>query len=94
MECREEPIPESQYYSHANSLVGENRANDVGALQTGEDIRYWSDFSRVYCLPRTIQAIPDIGGWENTDGDWQSGQEQFSRYNEVWSLIFSPDGLI
>lgn len=48
-----------------------------------EEIRYWSDFNRVYYVPRTVQKIPDVADWENTEGDWNLGQETFERYNEA-----------
>jgi len=47
------------------------------------DIRYWSDFNRVYYLPRSIHKLPDLADWETEDGDWQGGKETFSRYNSV-----------
>lgn len=47
------------------------------------DIRYWSDFNRVYYLPRSIHKLPDLADWETADGDWQGGKETFSRYNSV-----------
>jgi hypothetical protein len=49
-------------------------------------IRYWSDFSRVYYAPRTVQKLPDTGDWEDLDGNWQVGQETFVRYNEASML--------
>jgi hypothetical protein len=45
------------------------------------NIRYWSDYSRVYLDQKSIQAIPDA--MENTETGWSTGQELFRRYNEV-----------
>lgn len=86
MEYRQDRIPESQYYSHIGSPLDQkwsDRPGDADVPQTGEDIRYWSDFSRVYYLPRTIQTIPDHGHRASTEGDWNMGQDEFFRYNEV-----------
>lgn len=48
-----------------------------------QNIRYWSDFSRVYYLPRSLQQLPDPLPWEETCVDWRKGQDIFNRYNEV-----------
>ncbi|KAG6864460.1 hypothetical protein C0991_009322 [Blastosporella zonata] len=63
------------------------RAEDVQLTQ--EDIRYWSDFNRVYYVPRTVQKIPDPAEWENISGDWNQSHIAFSRYDEVGSLVSS-----
>lgn len=51
--------------------------------QDAGDIRYWSDFDRVYYLPRSLQKLPDPPEWESTDRGWILGHELFTRYNEV-----------
>jgi len=52
-------------------------------IQGAGDIRYWSDFNRVYYLPRSLQKLPDPPEWESTDPGWIQGQEMFARHNEV-----------
>lgn len=52
-------------------------AQDVG------DIRYWSDYNRVYYIPRTIQKLPDPAEWESANYDWLQGQESFTKYDQV-----------
>jgi hypothetical protein len=47
------------------------------------DIRYWSDFTRIYYLPRSLQKLPDPPEWESTDLGWIQGHEMFTRHNEV-----------
>ena len=47
------------------------------------DVRYWSDFGRVYYLPRSLHKLPDSPEWESTDPGWVQGQEMFTRHNEV-----------
>lgn len=48
-----------------------------------QNIRYWSDYSHVYYLPRSIQRVPNVLHWENPGEDWKQSQNQFHRYNEV-----------
>lgn len=73
-EYRQAPIKKSGYHA---SLEDQDEGNPT------EDIRYWSDFNRVYYVPRTVQKIPDAPDWESTDIDWNTGQDLFSHYNEV-----------
>lgn len=87
MEYRQDPIQKSTYHSSLDESGDRNEdkaAEDANNLQTGtEGVRYWSDFNRVYYVPRTVQKIPDTSEWESSDVDWNTGQELFSRYNEV-----------
>jgi hypothetical protein len=53
------------------------------------DVRYWSDYSRVHYLPRSINKLPDLADWEAADdggGDWRGGKDAFLRYDSVSSL--------
>ncbi|KAA1470407.1 tubulin nucleotide-binding domain-like protein [Dentipellis sp. KUC8613] len=96
---RRDPIPKSTYQSHLNEEVAEDpaalrkaqdeKAEHVPALRATQ-VRYWSDYNRVYYAPRTIQALPDALTWENLDSDWQSGRELFQRYNAETSLMEEP----
>jgi hypothetical protein len=52
-------------------------------LRKESQIRSWPDFTRVYYTPRTVQKLPDAAEYENIEGDWQRGQEEFSRYNQA-----------
>ncbi|KAH9042722.1 tubulin nucleotide-binding domain-like protein [Lactarius pseudohatsudake] len=45
------------------------------------DVRYWSDYDRVYHLPRSIHKLPDLADWEAAEGDWRAGKEAFLRYD-------------
>ena len=47
------------------------------------DVRYWSDYDRVYHLPRSIHKLPDLADWEAAEGDWSAGKESFLRYDLV-----------
>lgn len=59
-------------------------AQDIG------EIRYWSDYNRVYYTPRTIQKLPDPAEWELGNYDWLQGQESFTKYDEVSRILFYP----
>ncbi|KAK2463884.1 hypothetical protein APHAL10511_004056 [Amanita phalloides] len=56
-------------------------------LQDSHEIRYWSDFSRVYYSPKSIQPVPNPMCGEQERDDWVGGSELFSRYNEDTSLM-------
>lgn len=56
-------------------------------INGGGDIRYWSDFGRLYYLPRSLQQVPDPPEWESTDPGWIQGHETFMRHNEVNMIV-------
>jgi hypothetical protein len=47
-----------------------------------QDIKYWSDFNRVYYSQRNLQTLSEDVG-RQYDGSWLSGQEMFQRYDEA-----------
>ncbi|KAH8996757.1 tubulin nucleotide-binding domain-like protein [Lactarius akahatsu] len=51
------------------------------------DVRYWSDYDRVYHLPRSIHKLPDLADWEAAEGDWRAGKEAFLRYDLDHSVM-------
>lgn len=60
--------------------------DEEGNLEyTDPNIRYWSDYSRVFLDRKSIQAIPDA--LESTEAGWSVGQELFRRYNEDAELM-------
>jgi len=90
IEYRQEKIAKSRY----QILLDESDELETAPRQitttSAEDqnqgigeIRYWSDFSRLYYLPKSLQRIPDPADWETTNPNWTEGQEFFARYNEV-----------
>ncbi|KAG2143689.1 Misato segment II tubulin-like domain-containing protein [Suillus clintonianus] len=77
----QDPIPQSEYHAR---LEGE--MDEEGNLEyTDPNIRYWSDYSRVFLDRKSIQAIPDA--LESTEAGWSVGQELFRRYNEDAELM-------
>ncbi|KAI0061973.1 tubulin nucleotide-binding domain-like protein [Artomyces pyxidatus] len=94
-EIRQDPIPESTYQSRLDEEIEEDSADNqkvsetptvVPALHSSE-IRYWSDYNRVYYLPRSVHKLPDIADWEIAEGRWQTGKEVFNRYDVDNSLM-------
>lgn len=75
----QDPIPQSEYHAR---LEGELEEGDLE--RTDPNIRYWSDYSRVFFDRKSIQAIPDA--LESIEAGWSVGQDLFQRYNEVYSL--------
>ncbi|KAF5362647.1 hypothetical protein D9758_009615 [Tetrapyrgos nigripes] len=54
-----------------------------------KDVRYWSDFNRVFYHPRSLCMLPDLPDWQDPEGDWTHGVETFSRYNQETDLMES-----
>ncbi|KAI0254449.1 hypothetical protein BJV78DRAFT_1184394, partial [Lactifluus subvellereus] len=86
-EIRQDRIPDIDYQTRLDEEIDEDPAEAppdheslVPPLRTS-DVRYWSDYNRVYYLPRSIHKLPDLADWEAEDGDWQGGKETFFRYN-------------
>lgn len=76
----QERIPRSEYHSRLD-LEGDNEQAEPIDMK----IRYWTDFSRVYFDPKSIQAVPDAS--ELAEGDWNASRETFSRYDDVSTLL-------
>lgn len=91
VECRQDLIPKSAYQSHieTGSTLSEESPQDSGShlIQGAGDIRYWSDFDRVYYLPRSLQKLPDPPEWKSTNLGWNEGHEMFTRHNEVYMNV-------
>lgn len=76
----QERIPRSEYHSRLDLEGGSDAAEPIATK-----IRYWSDFSRVFFDPKSIQAVPDAP--ELVEGDWSASREAFSRYDDVRTLL-------
>lgn len=90
VEYRQEPIPKSDYqrqledeaYESDDEHDKEQKGINI-PIQTDRVIRYWSDFNRVYYVPRSIQQLPELPDWEAHKGNWNYGRETFERYASV-----------
>jgi hypothetical protein len=76
------PIPQSEYHARLEGEIEEEKGD---LERTDSDIRYWSDYSRVFLDPKSIQPIPDA--LESTEAGWSVGQDLFRRYNEDTELM-------
>ncbi|KAL5520438.1 hypothetical protein ACEPAG_9662 [Sanghuangporus baumii] len=83
-EHRQEVIPKSEYQKRLDD--GEDGVEDYLENNKSSDMRFWSDFNRVYYIPRSIQQVPDLPEWEANRGDWNHGKSIFERYNMDASL--------
>ncbi|KAJ7626585.1 Misato segment II tubulin-like domain-containing protein [Mycena polygramma] len=86
-EYKQEPVSKSHYQTDLEASEMNPGATSSAEL---DDIRYWSDFNRLYYVPRTIQKIPDIPDWEDAEGNWAGGLETFTRYDEETGLMEGP----
>ena len=80
-EHRQEAIPKSEYQKRLDN--GEDGAEDYLGKTTSAKMRFWSDFNRMYYIPRSIQQVPDLPEWEACKGNWNHGKSVFERYNTV-----------
>lgn len=74
------PIPQSEYHARLEDEIEEG-----GLESTDPNIRYWSDYSRVFLDQKSIQAIPDA--LEGIEAGWCVDQDLFRRYNEDTELM-------
>ncbi|KAF8194333.1 Misato segment II tubulin-like domain-containing protein [Mycena galopus ATCC 62051] len=88
VEFNQEPVSKSHYQIDLEEL--ELNAGYASSAVQLEDIRYWSDFNRLFYVPRTIQKVPDIPEWEDAEGNWTGGHEMFTRYDEETGLMEGP----
>ncbi|KAG5648222.1 hypothetical protein DXG03_006179 [Asterophora parasitica] len=86
-EYRQELVPKSIYHSGLDEMDDHDTNESANDTDSSEAVRYWSDFNRVYYIPRTVQKLPDPPEWENPDGDWDYGQTLFSQYDEDHALV-------
>lgn len=77
----QERIPQSEYHSLLDAEDGNEQAEPIASTK----IRYWSDFSRVFFDPKSIQAVPDTP--QVVEGDWDASCEAFLRYDNVRILL-------
>ncbi|KAG6825236.1 hypothetical protein H0H92_004326 [Tricholoma furcatifolium] len=79
-EYRHDVIPKSAY--HESLDASDDYDDSCQSESSRENVRYWSDFNRVFYTPRSIQKVADPAEWENIEGDWNHGKTVFSEYDE------------
>ncbi|KAF7365631.1 MtDNA inheritance protein Dml1 [Mycena venus] len=90
VEYKQEPVSKSHYQIDMDMEELDINAGYASSAVQLEDIQYWSDFNRLFYVPRTIQKIPDIPEWEDAEGNWTGGHEMFTRYDEDTGLMEGP----
>ncbi|KAF8271124.1 Misato segment II tubulin-like domain-containing protein [Lactarius quietus] len=88
-EICQDHISDGPYQTRLDEEIEEDAAVAPSELQRStvisplcaSDVRYWSDYDRVYHLPRSIHKLPDLADWEAAEGDWSAGKEAFLRYD-------------
>ncbi|KAF7317370.1 hypothetical protein HMN09_00473300 [Mycena chlorophos] len=88
---RQNPIAPSRYQTEMD-LEESSSGNTAASHPQIGDVRFWSDFNRMYYLPRTVQKVPDVAEWEIEHGaaNWALGHETFLRYDEGTGLMEGP----
>ena len=76
IEIRQPHIEESSF--HASSLTGEDGRPPVQAV-----VRYWSDYAKLYLLPRSLHQLPDHPTRETAQSSWTASQNEYNVFNEV-----------
>lgn len=89
VEYRQEQIPKSKYQENLE-LESEDVDDaqhdvqkDIVESHDSSDIRFWSDYSRVYYHPGSLHKLAEPPDWQDTKGDWNYGQELFRGYDQV-----------
>ncbi|KAI0717734.1 tubulin nucleotide-binding domain-like protein [Cerioporus squamosus] len=85
VEYRQDPIPRSRYHTRLDE--GEPDDETEGVKDATSQIRFWSDYSRVYLHPRSLQKLPDLAEWEATDGDWNTSRDTFHRHEAEHEIL-------
>ena len=101
-EIHQDPIPDITYQTQLDqetdeipdpqAVLGQPDPEESLAVAPllASDVRYWSDYNRVYYLPRSIHKLPDLEDRGSAEGDWQGGKEAFLWYDSVSSPLESP----
>ncbi|KAH8114858.1 tubulin domain-containing protein [Phellopilus nigrolimitatus] len=85
VEHRQDPISKSEYQQRLERGE-EEEAEDGSEVSKPLKPRFWSDYNRVFYIPRSIQAVPDLPDWEASKDDWNYGRGVFERFNSENSL--------
>ncbi|KAI9068825.1 tubulin nucleotide-binding domain-like protein [Trametes sanguinea] len=87
VQYHQDPIPKSDYHTRLDQELAESDEQRENAKTPvtvdASNIRFWSDYSRVYYHPRSIQKLPDLADWERSEGEWQSSREAFANHEHA-----------
>ena len=88
VEYRQEEISQSNYHEQLEreaeeGLPGNDNDQKASPQVSDSEVRFWSDYSRVFLHPRSSQRLPEPPDWEGTEGNWLWSKETFERHNAV-----------
>ncbi|KAI5120620.1 hypothetical protein M0805_009381 [Coniferiporia weirii] len=78
-EYRQDLIPKSEYQQRLEK--GEDEEENEQDSTKPDAPRFWSDYNRVFYIPRSIQQVPDLPDWEANKGDWNFGRGVFNKFD-------------
>lgn len=87
----QERVSQSEYHALLEA-ESESNAMDLDSNPPETQVRFWSDYSRVFFDPKSIQPVPDAR--ENIEGDWTASRELFRRYDKDVELMEGPMRLV
>ncbi|PCH42910.1 tubulin nucleotide-binding domain-like protein [Wolfiporia cocos MD-104 SS10] len=82
-EYRQDRIRKSSYHAHLDDADSTPQVDKPESVPSQAAVRYWSDYSRTFFHPRSLQRLPDLAEWENPEGDWNQGRETFERHDHA-----------
>ena len=91
LDTSEQPLYEKSDYQRAlddGTLEADGDEDEEGKrFLNPHRVRYWSDYNRVYHIPRTLHPLPPPKGfWEEKSTQieaWQEGVDRFHKLNTV-----------
>ncbi|KAI0351612.1 tubulin nucleotide-binding domain-like protein [Trametes cingulata] len=86
VEYRQDPIPRSEYQRRLAHEESAEQDDDAEASEPS-DVRFWSDYNRVYYHPRSAQRLPDLADWERAEGEWTASRQAFEKYEHDRELM-------
>ncbi|THH04135.1 hypothetical protein EW145_g5744 [Phellinidium pouzarii] len=80
-EYRQALIEKSEYQLCLEK--GEEKDDDEESTDDMKSLapRYWSDYNRLFYIPRSVQQVPDLPDWEANKGNWNYGKIIFNRFD-------------
>ena len=80
VEIRQPHIEESPFHASYDGEDGKPSAQSAA-------VRYWSDYAKLYLLPRSLHQLPDHPTRETAQSSWTTSQNEFNSFNEVSVLV-------
>lgn len=82
-EFKQNAIAKSDYQRRLEEGDPGDDESSANAAVKSQEVRFWSDYNRVYYHPRSLHALSDLPEWEANKGDWNYGKSTFQKYEAV-----------